>query len=102
MWFTHLFSSHITCFPAPACTGLLNVAFSDVAQLTCGVVHGSGAVECGFRGHWSLCAGRCPCYVWLSSLLGGHGHLLGICCGGSHLLGGGGWELKNESKCHSL
>jgi len=37
-----------------------HVAFSDVARLTCGVVCGSGAVECGFRRCWSSCATRRP------------------------------------------
>ena len=52
----------------------------NVAQLTHGVICGSGAVECIFHGRWSS--------PWLSSLLGGHGHWLGSCHGGSHLLGG--------------
>jgi len=62
------------------CYNGYHIAFSDMAQLTRGVVHGSGAVECGFRGRWLS--------PWLSLLLGSHGCLLGSCRGGSHLLGG--------------
>jgi len=42
----------------------------DVVDMA-GVICGSGAVECGFRGCWSSCASHCLCYVWLFSLLGG-------------------------------
>ena len=63
-----------------------HITFSNVAQLTHGVIGGSGAMECSFRGCWSSSAGCCLCYMWLLLLLGGHGHLLGSCC---HLLGSG-------------
>ena len=32
-----------------------------------------------FRGHWSSCASRCLCCVWVLLLLGGRGRLLGGC-----------------------
>ena len=50
--------------------GWVVIDMVDVARLTCGVIRGSGAVECSFRGCWSSCAGCCLCYVWLSLLLG--------------------------------
>jgi len=33
-----------------------------------------------FHGHWSSCASRCLCCVWVPLLLGGRGRLLGGCC----------------------
>ena len=45
----------------------------DMAWLTCGVVCGSGAVECVFRGCWSLSAGCRP---------GCHRSVAGVVCSG--------------------
>jgi len=53
-----------------------HIAFSDVAQLTCGVVRGSGAVGCGF--HVIVCQ-LLPLLCVVVVLLGGHGCLLGSC-----------------------